>query len=198
LTAQLTRAPDADGEDVWSRRPDAGVKFALRSAGDGGYQARTPRRARDKPLKPLRRECRSVSAEPVCSCAFFCAVLHTRPRVQRAPGVPCALRFRGVKEIYWQTRAKGAARSRNCVCCLKIESELSSPGLTGRPSIPETSAMESRGCGLLDPPVKPGDDDHRWTRRCGPQRWPRGTTCIGPLRPPALPAVDRRPSAPAS
>ena len=22
---------------------------------------------------------------------FFCALLHTRPRVQRAPGVPCAL-----------------------------------------------------------------------------------------------------------
>ena len=24
-------------------------------------------------------------------CAFFCATLHTRPRVQRAPGVPCSL-----------------------------------------------------------------------------------------------------------
>ena len=44
-----TRALDADGEDVWSWRPDAGVKFALRSAGDGGKKARSPRRARYKP-----------------------------------------------------------------------------------------------------------------------------------------------------
>jgi hypothetical protein len=36
-----------------------------------------------------------ASAEPVCSCARFCAVLHTRPRVQRAPGFPCALFFWG-------------------------------------------------------------------------------------------------------
>jgi hypothetical protein len=43
--------------------------------------------------KPLRRESRIASAEPVCSCAFFCACLHTRPRVQRAPGFPCALLF---------------------------------------------------------------------------------------------------------
>ena len=53
-----TRALDADGEDVWSWRPDAGVKFALRSAGDGGKKARSPGRARRKPLKPLRGECR--------------------------------------------------------------------------------------------------------------------------------------------
>src|SRR5258707_6814551 len=43
--------------------------------------------------KPLRRERRDASAEPVCSCAFLCACLHTRPRVQRAPGFPCALLF---------------------------------------------------------------------------------------------------------
>ena len=34
-------------------------------------------------------------AEPVCSCALFCTVLHTRPRVQRAPGLPCSLLFGG-------------------------------------------------------------------------------------------------------
>jgi hypothetical protein len=38
--APLTKALEADGEDVWSWHPDAGVKFAPRSAGDGGYQAR--------------------------------------------------------------------------------------------------------------------------------------------------------------
>jgi hypothetical protein len=30
-------------------------------------------------------------------CVFFCARLHTRPRVQRAPGIPCALLFSGRK-----------------------------------------------------------------------------------------------------
>src|SRR6202035_2478532 len=46
--ALLTRAPEADGEDVWSWHLDAGVKF-LRSKllrGDGGQRARAPGRAR--------------------------------------------------------------------------------------------------------------------------------------------------------
>jgi hypothetical protein len=40
---------------------------------------------------------------------------------------------------------------------------LSSPGLTGRSSIPETSMMESKGRGVLDPRFR-GDDDHCWSR----------------------------------
>src|ERR1700682_632658 len=67
--------------------------------GDGGKQARSPGRARYKPLKPLRRECRIASAEPVCSCALFCTILHTRPRVQRASGIPCALSFREERKL---------------------------------------------------------------------------------------------------
>jgi hypothetical protein len=63
--------------------------------GDGDNKARSPGRARRKPLKPLRREGRTASAEPVCSCAFALCILHMRPRVQRAPGLPCALYFRG-------------------------------------------------------------------------------------------------------
>jgi hypothetical protein len=66
---------------------------ASHHAGDGGKQARSPGRARNKPLKPLRREGRIASAEPVCSCVFCFVHLHTRPRVQRAPGFPCALCF---------------------------------------------------------------------------------------------------------
>ena len=37
----LTKAFDADGESVWSWHPDAGVKSAMRSAGDGGQKARS-------------------------------------------------------------------------------------------------------------------------------------------------------------
>jgi hypothetical protein len=44
------RKPDADGEVVWSWRPDAGAKFVRSKllAGDGGKKARSPRRARSK------------------------------------------------------------------------------------------------------------------------------------------------------
>jgi hypothetical protein len=52
----------ADGEVVWSWRPDAGAKFAktrfARPAGDGGKKARFTGEITYKPLKPLRRECR--------------------------------------------------------------------------------------------------------------------------------------------
>jgi len=34
-----------------------------------------------------------LSAGPVCSCAHSLVQLHTRPRVQRAPGFPCDLYF---------------------------------------------------------------------------------------------------------
>ena len=46
-----TNAGVADGEAVWSWRPDAGVKF-LRNKflrDDGGKKARSPGRARNKP-----------------------------------------------------------------------------------------------------------------------------------------------------
>jgi hypothetical protein len=63
--ARETYAPVADGEAVWSWRPDAGVKFSqgqLPRENDGGKRARSPGRARSKPLKPLRRECRVAPA----------------------------------------------------------------------------------------------------------------------------------------
>src|ERR1700731_1434987 len=49
---RMTNAVVADGEAVWSWRPDAGVKF-LRSkllGDDGGKKARSPGRARNKPV----------------------------------------------------------------------------------------------------------------------------------------------------
>src|SRR5260370_27100055 len=69
---RLTSAADADGKIAWSWRPDAGVKF-LRSRllrDDGGKKA-GHRGERAISRKPLRREGRMLSAEPVCSCAHF-------------------------------------------------------------------------------------------------------------------------------
>jgi hypothetical protein len=54
--ASWTKDAAAYGEVVWSWRPDAGVKLAEVSADDGGKKARSPGRARKKPLKPLRGE----------------------------------------------------------------------------------------------------------------------------------------------
>ena len=57
-----------------------------------------------------------LSAEPVCSCACSLRTLHTRPRMQRAPGLPCALYFREGQDFEQTSGAIGAARSRMCVC----------------------------------------------------------------------------------
>jgi hypothetical protein len=70
--------PSAYGEVVWSRCRDAGIKLATmlpHHAGDGGNQARSPRRSRRKPFKPSRGESRIASGGPVVtnSCAFFAA-----------------------------------------------------------------------------------------------------------------------------
>ena len=68
-----TSDAEADGKDVWSWRPDAGAKF-LRSKllrDDGGKRARSPGRARYKPLKPLRREGPDDPAPPVVTTVCF-------------------------------------------------------------------------------------------------------------------------------
>jgi hypothetical protein len=62
---------DADGEGVWSWRPDAGAKVVERSANDGGKRARSPGRARSKPLKPLRREGRRPAPPVVTTVCFL-------------------------------------------------------------------------------------------------------------------------------
>jgi hypothetical protein len=79
------------------------------SAGDGGKRARSPGRVRHKPLKPLRAGMPGDSGVLVYSCAFYQCKAHTRPRVQRAPGIPHAL-FRAKGPC--TTRAHLAARSR--------------------------------------------------------------------------------------
>src|ERR1700686_2221391 len=65
-------------------------------AGDGDKKSRFSGEGALKPVKPLRRECRSASAEPVCSCAFFLAQLCTRDRGCSAhPAFPAPSSFEG-------------------------------------------------------------------------------------------------------
>ena len=68
--------------------------------------------------------------------------LHTRPRVQRAPGIPCS---RSLGERFMQ--ASGDQRRENA--------DTHSPVIVregGRSSIPETSMIEPISRGVLDPP----------------------------------------------
>ena len=58
--ALLTRAPEADGEVVWSWLPDAGVKLALRRADDGDKQSPVTGESTKETVKPLRGECRVI------------------------------------------------------------------------------------------------------------------------------------------
>jgi hypothetical protein len=61
-------------------------------------------------VKPLRRGCRSVSAALYARVRQMRNLWHTRPRVQRAPGIPCALYSKRRKRIC-KARAKHAART---------------------------------------------------------------------------------------
>ena len=76
----LDESRDADGKAVWSWRPDAGAKFrkGYSSDNDGGKKARSPRRARNKPLKPLRGECRVISAVPSVTTLVCFVFFRTR------------------------------------------------------------------------------------------------------------------------
>src|SRR6478736_8685954 len=81
MTGAQTNGADADGEVVWSWRPTLASSFAkdvLRPTGRDPSSIREATVA-NKPdhrgehevsRKPLRREGRIASAEPVCSCAF--------------------------------------------------------------------------------------------------------------------------------
>ena len=111
--AAKTNAVVAYGEIVWVRRPDAGVKFwgsqrcprAMVS-----QKAGSPGRSRIS-RKAIAQGRPDASAKPVCSCAAFLLQLsHMRPRVRRAPGLPCALySSRGTTKC----KPSGASRREN-------------------------------------------------------------------------------------
>ena len=81
MTGAQTNGADADGEVVWSWRPTLASSFAKDASRPTGRDPSSIREAtvankpdhrgeREVSRKQLRREGRSVSAEPVCSCAF--------------------------------------------------------------------------------------------------------------------------------
>ena len=121
---------------------------------------------------------RGISRQPIaqgmpecsgCTCMLVCvlfALLHTRPRVQQAPGIPCSLSCEG--RNFSKARAQRVARTPTYI-------QLSSPGLTGRASIPEAAVIESRSRSVLDTRHRGHDD-----RLCAaiPPYYPSGVTEI--------------------
>src|SRR2546429_1983269 len=59
-----------------------------------------------------RRGCRTASAALYARVRLFYALWHTRSRVQRAPGIPCALWFEGEDKEFASLGRNRAARSR--------------------------------------------------------------------------------------
>ena len=157
----------AYGEVVWSWRRDAGVKLCGKcSAGDGDNKPahRGEHEVSRKAIAQGMSECSPLTCMLVC--AFLCAIWHTRPRVQRAPGIPCALCFQEGQRIC-KTRAKRAARTP-----VALTHSSRRPRMSGRSSIPEARVIEPRGRGVLrypafagydGPGCAAGDDERRRT-----------------------------------
>jgi len=79
---------------------------ASHRTGDGGKKARSPRRARSRPLKPLRREGRTDPPTPVVTSVCF-HFLHTDRGCSGHPAFPAPSMFRRAMSI---TRARSAPR----------------------------------------------------------------------------------------
>src|SRR5204863_22916 len=85
------------------------------SAGDGVKQAWSPGRARRKPLKPLRGECRVISGVTVVTMLVCFVLFRTRGFgcIER-PAFPAPSEFSGAG-LQVKLARKAAARSRSCV-----------------------------------------------------------------------------------
>ena len=81
---------------------------------------------------------------------FSLCSLHTRPRVQRAPGFPCSL-FGG--ECFCKPRANHAARRRRCILNELDHSLAVIARLDRQPSTPRLLGSIADVSGILDRPV---------------------------------------------
>src|SRR5579872_2335732 len=79
-------------------------------AGDGDKKARSPGRARRKPLKPIVQGRPDRSGGPVVTTLVSLLFSDARLRVRQASGFPRALFFLGATRIRRITRAFPAAR----------------------------------------------------------------------------------------
>src|ERR1700736_689266 len=95
-------------------------------------------------VKPLRRECRSDFGVPVLACVRL-FVLHAWQWVRRAPGIPCALCFRGPPICKARTRNRAAGMLLHVFSAVVVRPYAQLRSRTERPSIPETAVLDPIG-----------------------------------------------------
>ena len=92
-----------------------GSTFATNSRSDGGKRNSSPGRARHKPSSHCAGKAGCSPLDLYARVRAFLRTLHTRPRVQRAPGLPCAL---SILEGQATRYNSGASRRENAVAYL--------------------------------------------------------------------------------
>jgi hypothetical protein len=122
---------------------------------DGGKQARSPGRARRKPLKPSRAGMPGDPGATVVTNACAHYTLRTRLRVHRAPGIPHALCWAKVSGNNSDASRRGKAE----LCLVVIASEAkqsikpqSENGLLRR-FAPRKDDLTGRGGSATKPPI---------------------------------------------
>jgi hypothetical protein len=171
--ARKTNGAVADGKAVWSWHPLLVLSLAEASSGPTGRATpsirgmtvakrnSSPGRARRKPLKPLRGECRMLSGASAVNTRVH-TYYQERTRGCGCIGHPAFPAPSSIERDTKRASARGACRSRarTCVCCLKIESgEVIER--TGRRSPPSSSAKAD------DPVIRGTSDGTERPRRTG-------------------------------
>jgi hypothetical protein len=88
---------------------------------DGGKTNSSPGRARHKPSNHCAGNAGVFRLYLYARVRISMHTLHTRPRVQRAPGIPCTLRFRKEGTRSSKPRAQCVARTRSHICVGWVE-----------------------------------------------------------------------------
>jgi hypothetical protein len=96
LQSHETNDVATDGEVVWSGYPDAGIKLAMMLRITPTTVAKEPgRRGEHEVSRNTIRAGKAGLFRRTCGDELVCFLpLHTRLRVRKTPGLPCALRFR--------------------------------------------------------------------------------------------------------
>jgi hypothetical protein len=148
----------------WTRRA---------KGGETCLDQRVCSRPRSEVRSQGRRSRRGGTPEGVAVCLYFPAIRETsRGRYQGAPfGVPppsLPMRARSTEIPTHADRFAGSddARPEGRRDVMQTHAQLSSPGLTGRPSAPRLLGSSTDASGILGPRVR-GDDEWSLRRRSG-------------------------------
>ena len=166
------------------REVQPGLRVEQGCKATGARVHRSPRRARHKPSNHcagkagMSRLLLYAAVHPV-----FCANRARGPRVPA--GSRSSLRPLSIEgEAERTTQSSGETSRESAKLCLPTTPTPSSPGSTGRSSIPETLMNHPRRCGVLDSPLEPVIGLAK-----GETRWRGMTVRVGETELPAKPSL---------